>query len=610
MRDGSHRRLLRRRRRPPQDRLCLPVVLVRFLLVIYSSCYLWCCSGVNVPVLRPHVSLLLLLPVVVVVEATTTTTSVTTPCHGPSRILPTATRSRRSWHHHHRLDRPLDFLQVVSTTSTSTSSSPGNHHHHHIIHNNDVISSEKERPSTSNIFWPPWPFNLLQPSSSPNDDLVRMDHPPTVLDRLRRVTTQSTRVAIRSVQELGSQLLGCHAPPVLPPLILYALWPTQTTTATTTTTTIIPLWSNAGIRNCVGMTLTVAILSWAHAAWHRQRCPLTPLPGLHDDGNELPPFLPDATGWYDDPTTTSTTRFTVPEHGTTGSSSPSSADITGENHDQENSSTTTDDHDPLASPRRWYWRQFRSRVTVPPHDHFRRRLDDWQHQRHMQRAERKNAHRLVIYDELLRWQQQQQTTTTRTNQRPASSSLSWNHRWNPWRTLKQRFDRSTLTNGSHHDQDHNATRLGCALVTGASQGIGRAISVELARWQVPLILVARDAPALVALATDLQACYGIDCTVLSADLSRPNASEQIYQTVTKAGLKVDVSTNICYPLWLWNCQCVSHIQIIVFLVYADSSQQCRHFVSRRDTEYASVGYTTYDSSQYRGRDIVNSFVWS
>jgi short-subunit dehydrogenase len=80
-------------------------------------------------------------------------------------------------------------------------------------------------------------------------------------------------------------------------------------------------------------------------------------------------------------------------------------------------------------------------------------------------------------------------------------------------------------------------------VTGASRGIGRAIAVELARWEIPLILVARDVERLTSLAYDLEACYGVKCCVLPADLSKPGAAERLYKITQDAGLKVDILIN-------------------------------------------------------------------
>jgi short-subunit dehydrogenase len=58
-----------------------------------------------------------------------------------------------------------------------------------------------------------------------------------------------------------------------------------------------------------------------------------------------------------------------------------------------------------------------------------------------------------------------------------------------------------------------------ALVTGASEGIGRAFAVELARRGVHVILVARHQQQLEQLATSLTQAHGVQCQVLAANLS-------------------------------------------------------------------------------------------
>lgn len=62
-----------------------------------------------------------------------------------------------------------------------------------------------------------------------------------------------------------------------------------------------------------------------------------------------------------------------------------------------------------------------------------------------------------------------------------------------------------------------------AIVTGASDGIGRATALALAARGQNLVIVARRQAALEALAAEARAAHGVDVRVLAVDLAAPEA---------------------------------------------------------------------------------------
>ncbi len=82
-----------------------------------------------------------------------------------------------------------------------------------------------------------------------------------------------------------------------------------------------------------------------------------------------------------------------------------------------------------------------------------------------------------------------------------------------------------------------------ALVTGASAGIGEQLARCFAAGGFDLVLVARSADKLRALAAVLQTAHGREVHAIAADLSRPGAAEALAAKLERQGLVVDVLVN-------------------------------------------------------------------
>jgi uncharacterized protein len=82
-----------------------------------------------------------------------------------------------------------------------------------------------------------------------------------------------------------------------------------------------------------------------------------------------------------------------------------------------------------------------------------------------------------------------------------------------------------------------------ALVTGASMGIGVDLAECFAQDGYDLILTARSADALQAVATRLASSYGVEASTFALDLGVPGAGARLARQIAERGLRVDVLVN-------------------------------------------------------------------
>jgi short-subunit dehydrogenase len=88
-----------------------------------------------------------------------------------------------------------------------------------------------------------------------------------------------------------------------------------------------------------------------------------------------------------------------------------------------------------------------------------------------------------------------------------------------------------------------AERGETALVTEASSGIGLELAKLFAGDGFDVLLVARSEDTLAAVADELERRHGITARPFPADLARPDAARELYESVTGEGYVVDALVN-------------------------------------------------------------------
>ncbi len=92
------------------------------------------------------------------------------------------------------------------------------------------------------------------------------------------------------------------------------------------------------------------------------------------------------------------------------------------------------------------------------------------------------------------------------------------------------------------DSSKRQSNRPCALVTGASSGIGAELARELARRGHDLVLSARSLAPMEKLAAELHD-FGAAATVIAADLGEPGAAAALAADLDSRGLEIDVLVN-------------------------------------------------------------------
>lgn len=83
----------------------------------------------------------------------------------------------------------------------------------------------------------------------------------------------------------------------------------------------------------------------------------------------------------------------------------------------------------------------------------------------------------------------------------------------------------------------------CALVTGASSGLGVDFARQLAALGARLVIVARREDQLKMVQEEIRSKHGVDVVTVALDLTAPGAPQALYDLVRQQKLQVDVLVN-------------------------------------------------------------------
>jgi short-subunit dehydrogenase len=89
----------------------------------------------------------------------------------------------------------------------------------------------------------------------------------------------------------------------------------------------------------------------------------------------------------------------------------------------------------------------------------------------------------------------------------------------------------------------SSSQSNVALITGAASGIGQELAHLFAKDNYQLILVDQNVDGLRHFADHLRSVHHLEPTIITQDLSQPQAAQRVYDAVQQHGLQVDVLVN-------------------------------------------------------------------
>ena len=121
-----------------------------------------------------------------------------------------------------------------------------------------------------------------------------------------------------------------------------------------------------------------------------------------------------------------------------------------------------------------------------------------------------------------------------------------------------------------------------ALVTGASSGIGLAMSRELARLGYPVLLVSNEEEKLAVCAAEIEKAYGVKAIPLYMDLAQKDSADKVFDYCEKNGIKINILINCAGIFFFRNVTDTApeRIETIINLHMVTPTLLCRIFAEK------------------------------